>query len=205
MTAKNPVIEKARVEALADELRRGKEYKEDVGTIARDIQFGEAPGEGEMHLTSTAELIPLYNRATGECSLVVADQIKQKVSTRFPADHPTHAGQLVYTDAEMEPLNPGQLTCVLHPTHEQRTHFDALGFAGIICAKANIVTDFEVEQHLKLKHKTVWQTNERAITREREDRQMELMRQQTEAMQAVAASNATATPKRVTKEETANA
>ena len=183
-TATDRAIATARVEALADSLRRGKEYTEDLGPIARDIQFSDV-GEGEMKLVSTAVGIPLWNRATGEQSYVLTDQLKLRLSQRFPRSHPTHGGQLVYTEKAMEPASRGILTCLFHADNDGRKQFGAR-FQTLFCTKSNLPTESDVDDHVRLKHPSAWKAREKSKERAREDRQMALMQAQVIAMEAMA-------------------
>lgn len=64
----------------------------------------------------------------------------------------------------------GTLKCMLHPDNPQRREYDGIGFKT--CPKANLMTPFDVENHMKARHKKEWATleAERMRTEKAEER-----------------------------------
>ena len=88
----------------------------------------------------------------------------------------------------MEPKTRGTLMCPLHKDHPDRTQVNALGFAAINCRgnKSNLMTQLDVENHVKHTHKKFHERMERARIEDLAERQMALMEQQTAAMERMA-------------------
>lgn len=138
-------------------------------------------------LTSSSEDVPVYNRYDGTSSNIPSDQLRQRLTVRFDAGHPK-AGELVWTTKAPEsPPKLGTMKCPLHSESDEREYMDGLNFIGILCLKATMKTQFDVNQHFKGKHKSIHAAVEQDKDRQMKEQQMDLMRQQTAAMQAVAA------------------
>jgi len=59
------------------------------------------------------------------------------------------------------------LKCLLHPDNETRKHYDALGFG--VCKKSNLVSEFQVDQHMQKKHKAEYKTIQAEIAKKEKD------------------------------------
>lgn len=150
-------------------------------------------------VTSTASEVPMWNRETGEQSMVIFDAVRARANQRFPLDHPNKkfAGQKVYTIHEpgckcgLDSCEPaprpvrGKLACPLSPLHDDRGEVEGLGFGHIICPKpAYFATEEDVNLHVEKSHPRFHRIRERA--RERAER--EEQRKQNETLQAALAT-----------------
>lgn len=139
-------------------------------------------------LQSSAESMTIYSRYDGEPSVITTDQAGQRLRVRFDGTHPW-AGQLVWTTKAPEhPPRPGIFVCPLHPEGEERAYLDELHFTGIVCPKSNMKTEMDRQDHFRGKHKKIHAAVEADKARQLEVQRMELMREQTAAMQAMAAA-----------------
>ena len=173
-------------DSRADAAQAEVKAAEIIGNLSEEPRLGE----GQLQEFSTSHLVPLYNRYDGLVSHIPSDQLRQRLGQRFAREHPW-AGQLVYTQEKMEPVRGSGYLCVLHPDSARRAEFDALGFKGVLCRKATLPTEREVELHLQAKHRGAFKAREKADGREQREQQMDLLRQQTALMEAqVAAANA---------------
>ncbi len=137
-------------------------------------------------LVSSAEMMIVYNRYDGVSSQITTDQASQRLRVRFDRTHPW-AGQLVWTTKAPE-NGPavGSLLCPLHPESEERAYLDSLNFRGATCRKATLPTEYDRERHFE-KHKRVHAAVEADKVKQMQDRQMELLQEQTAAMREMAA------------------
>jgi len=137
-------------------------------------------------VVSSAELITIYNRCDGVSSKVTTDQLRQRLGVRFDPTHPW-AGQLVWTTKPPDPApRPGILRCPLHPESEERAYLDSLNLSNATCRKSNMRTEEDRNDHLEHKHNKVFRAMERDKERRMRERQMELMGEQTAAIQMMA-------------------
>lgn len=143
-------------------------------------EVAEALEGGSMTVTKTqADKLTIYSNQDGTPSTVLVYMLSKKLQQKLPDGRPAFS------------LNPvprvmGEMLCPLHERHPERAHYDAIGLAGKVCKKSNITTVFEVEMHMKRKHKQEWQTIERDRERREREEQMNFMRVQAEAMQRLA-------------------
>lgn len=147
--------------------------------MLRDAKSASEPGAGigEVHHTETAELpltmithsvssagyVDVWDNKTGEHSVVNRNMLPKQLQKKR-AD-----GSLIFTiyKPAIEPLQ-GTHKCLLHPESANRDRSDALGLAT--CKKHNLRNPFEVERHMRSRHKIEWETLERErVTRERDE------------------------------------
>lgn len=140
---------------------------------------GSESATGGMQLTSTAAPVYVYNRYNGEKVTVNYDQLGARLKVRFDATHPWH-GQRVYTRTFIEPKTKGTLLCPLNPDHPEREHWDEYGLAP--CRKHNLISAYQVDRHIKVKHPMLHEIREREKTEAKELRQEEFFRGQSEAI-----------------------
>jgi len=193
-------FEQAVIEVAAEDLKSKVPTLETVEEFSQEVASAiqQTKGEGQLGLSSTANELTLWNRETGEPSQVLSDQLRLRLRQRFPAGHPLQ-GERVYTHEKMEPLRRGHELCLLHKDHPQRAEMDEVGFRNKFCRKANLISEYEVQQHLQRKHKKAWEAKREHKQEAERREQMDLMRQQTEALLAVqqqqnAPSGVTSTP-----------
>ena len=120
-------------------------------------------------IESTAAMMTVYNRWDGVPSRITTDQAGQRLRVRFEPLH-VMAGQLVWTTKPPESAPAvGTLLCPLHQDSEERKYLDGL--------------------HFEHGHGAIYKAVEKDKANQLQLRQMELMQQQTAAMQAMAGRN----------------
>ena len=177
-------IDDANLDAEMQELLRNKpSYSEAVPGTNADLESGRSRA-----VVSTAAEIPMWNRETGEQSIVIFDALRARMRQRFSADHPNPAfrNQRVYTlhahgcscgQPGCEPAPAvvrGNLACPLSLAHPDRSEVEEMGLGSNICAKpAYFMSEMDVDLHVEKSHPRFWQRRERArVERERrEDRE----------------------------------
>ena len=100
-------------------------------------------------------------------------------------------GTPVWTDVDpgVRP-EAGNVLCLLHPDHPDRAKYTAMGLG--VCHNSHIWNEeYELELHMKAKHRKEWATIERAREKEREARRDE---QQERMIEALARSNQPSPP-----------
>ena len=144
-------------------------------------------------IESTAAMMTVYNRWDGVPSRITTDQAGQRLRVRFEPLH-VMAGQLVWTTKPPESAPAvGTLLCPLHIDSEERKYLDGLHFEGKTCAKSTLKTLYDRDMHFEHGHGAIYKAVEKDKANQLQLRQMELMQQQTAAMQAMAGQNGGAT------------
>ena len=186
MSDKDQVIDAAFKDAEialeVEEFRKGGPHQENVKIEMDDTTVTES-----NLLTSSAKGRPLWNRETGDMSMVLTDQAGLRLGQLFPMDHPTpeFRGQRVYTRTPMELVNPGKMLCRLHRDHPGRKVLDQW-FKGQHCPKSNMLTQLDVDDHFEHKHKGEFKVVQDNEEREHKAAMLEMQRLQMESMQALA-------------------
>lgn len=135
---------------------------------------------------STAAMMIVYNRYDGVPSQITTDQAGQRLRVRFEPLHPM-AGQLVWTTKPPDtPPSVGTLLCPLHPGSEEREYLDGLHFEGKTCAKSTLKTRYDRDMHFEKGHRAIFAAVEKDKDRQLQVQQMDLMKQQTAAMERMA-------------------
>ncbi len=186
--------------AVVAKIEEDAHVEEELARAKNEQGVGDAPSLDELQkilkgtgntlggLQSSAEDMIVYNRYDGEPSTITTDQAGQRLRVRFDDSHPW-AGKLVWTTKAPEsPPRPGVLLCPLHPESQERAYMDELRFTGILCRKSNMKTEMDVQDHFQGKHKKIYKAVEADKERQIKLQQMELMREQTNAMKAMAAA-----------------
>ena len=203
-------IMEAEIEVTVDNIRRqGVEVTEDISANLRSqlAEYGLSDPEQTVKgtITTTAAPLKLWHRETGEPSSATTDSIGSMLKRRFSPDHPTMAGQRVWTTVELKPVVEGHYKCPLHPASEDRALMTSLGLGHIVCKAGSLRTTLDVDLHLKFKHRRSYDVLQKHREDERHKEQMDMMRMQTEAFQRMAAIGGTAqeasSPKRQMSEE----
>jgi hypothetical protein len=70
---------------------------------------------------------------------------------------------------DIEPTR-GTLKCLLHKDNSERWQYDEWGFA--VCNKSNLVSEFQVNRHVQIRHRMEWQTiyEDRQVKEKEEER-----------------------------------
>ena len=151
-------------EGLIEELIRDAEVAEEPGAMAREkVVFAgdeDAPVPMVLSNLESAGYAIIYEITTGQSS--VANKNMLPALLRVKNDD----GTLRFTTRK-PPYEPkrGTFKCMLHVSNPNRAHYDEIGLP--VCPKANIINQYQVDQHMKKRHSQSWA----AIERERLDRE----------------------------------
>lgn len=142
----------AEIEALT---RNHPQFTEALPGVNSDLESGSARA-----LVSTASEIPVWNRETGERSIIIFDSLNARLRQRFPDDHPNakFRGTRVYTllEGEAPKAKRGKLACPLS-IHGDRQDAEELGYGALICPKpAYFKNQLDVDLHTEKSHRRFW-------------------------------------------------
>jgi hypothetical protein len=67
------------------------------------------------------------------------------------------------------PIEPavGTYKCLLHEDQPEREHYDAMGLAR--CKKSNLISEYQVNRHMSVRHHTEWETIQQEQDRAEKD------------------------------------
>lgn len=155
-----------------------------------------APGVGAKALKghTTEVWVHLYNLKDGTVSTVTTEAAQKKIKQRGPDGSmvwslrpPAHF-QYERDKVTGRPVKVNETVwkCRLHPTADDREWLDRIGLMGRECMKANIPSQFALEQHMTMKHKAEWKVIQREEEAKTEREARDVARMQAEAMLALA-------------------
>jgi len=111
--------------------------------------------EGQLHTMRSAGHTYLWKRDDRERSVFNDNALTAKLAERFPADHPTMAGQFAWTSVEpSEPAARGTTMCWLHPGRPERARYDAMGYP--VCESAHFINEYDAGLHTEHKHRATF-------------------------------------------------
>jgi len=117
-----------------------------------------------------AGYIYVWDTVTHEPSIINRNMLKSQLKkTR-------EDGSKVFTIYEpKEQPRRGAIKCLLHPDDLNRQHYDEIGFT--VCHKRNLVSTYQLEQHMKHCHKAEWAgiEKERLAKEKEEEREFQRM------------------------------
>tara|TARA_R100000808_G_scaffold11517_1_gene29498 strand:+ start:2863 stop:3549 length:687 start_codon:yes stop_codon:yes gene_type:complete len=118
----------------------------------------------DMQIASleSAGYVYVYDTLNGERSVVNRNMLESQLQ-KLRED-----GTRYFTTVkpDVEPMR-GTLKCLLHPDDPERGQYDIWGFPT--CNKSNLVSEFQVNRHVQIRHRMEWQT----IYEERERKEKE--------------------------------
>ena len=122
------------------------------------------PIDVQIASLESAGYVYVYDTADGERSVVNRNMLEAQLSKLRPD------GTRFFTTVKpaFEPVR-GTLKCLLHKDDPDRGQYDIWGFAT--CNKSNLVSEFQVNRHVQVRHRMEWQTIE--AERERAEREEE--------------------------------
>lgn len=137
-------------------------------------------------ISDPVDSVTLYHRETGEPRTFPRYMLAKTARKRLPS------GEFLLSDKqEVEPF-VGQVICRLHPSHPRRGEWDQIGLRGRECPAAHLASDFDMEEHMRRKHRRETAVIEQYERRLREDEAaeraretQELLRQQATAAMAL--------------------
>ena len=107
----------------------------------------------------------VYDNITGDRSVINRNMLEQQLSKLRPD------GTRYFTTVKPT-VTPkrGELKCLLHKDDPERWQYDEWGFA--VCNKSNLVSEFQVNRHVQIRHRMEWQTiyEERQVKEKEEER-----------------------------------
>lgn len=124
----------------------------------------------------------IYDTKTGDQSKINRNMLAIQMTKR----HPDGSRAFTLTPPNIQPVR-GNLLCKLHPDAPDRQEYDRIGFKT--CPKSNLMTEFDVEQHMRARHKREWASIEAARTRREKEQDRSLQHKTMAALAAVAKAN----------------
>ena len=111
-------------------------------------------GDGIPRVVSSVEsagYVTLYRNDNGAIALVNRNMLPQTLKKKFGSNHEL-AGRLVFSPTPLvKPAPPGSIVCLLHKDSPRRAEFNLVGLPS--CMKSGFVTQWQMEGHMKTKHK----------------------------------------------------
>ena len=152
----------------------------------------EAPVPIVASSLASAGYVPVWDTQTGEPSVVNRNLLGFQLR-KLRGD-----GTRAFTRIKpnRDPVR-GTLKCMLHPDSPDRSRYAAIGFKS--CPKANLMTPFDVENHMKARHRKEWSTLESERLRTEREEERAFQRQMMAALGAAATPKAAEAPKPAVK------
>lgn len=133
----------------------------------------------------------VYDRETGEQKVVNNNMLRQQLRKmrRLRDGSLTEVFTTIKPPPDKQPVR-GVIKCLLHAGHNDRALWAKYGFAP--CYKENLLTEFDLEQHMRIRHGREWE----AIQRDRENLEKAEIRAERRALLDLAAANRAPAPSR---------
>jgi hypothetical protein len=109
------------------------------------------PIDVQVASLESAGYVYVYDTETGSRSVVNRNMLETQLSKLRPD------GTRFFTTVKpaFEPVK-GTLKCLLHKDDPDRGQYDSWGFPT--CNKSNLVSEFQVNRHVQIRHRMEWQT-----------------------------------------------
>ena len=130
------------------------------------------PIDVQVASLESAGYVYVYDTETAERSITNRNMLETQLSKLRPD------GTRFFTTVKpaFEPKR-GTLKCLLHKDDPDRGQYDSWGFS--VCNKSNLVSEFQVNRHVQVRHRMEWQTiyddRERKEKEEERDFQRQLL------------------------------
>lgn len=192
MTTYDPTVqqavEQAKLDAeMAQLMQNRPQYTQAVPGTNSQIESGNTRA-----VISSAAEIPMWNRETGEQSVVIFDALRARMRQKFATDHPNprYANSRVYTlhphgcecgEPSCEPapaVTRGDMSCPLSIHNGDRAEAESLGYGDVFCRKpAYFKSSLAVERHVEKSHPEYFRNRKRAEEdrEKRADRELQRM------------------------------
>ena len=148
-------VEEDRSAIIAEMILRAEQAMEPGSMNAMQVIHNTEEGEGAPDLPmivnslQSAGYVYIYDTQTGERSVTNRNMLPSQL--RKTRDD----GSLVFTTIRPKKVaKRGSFPCYLHTSSPRRALFDTLGLAT--CRKATLTSDYEVQNHMKARHKREW-------------------------------------------------
>ena len=180
MTTDN-VIAEAAANAIAESVTSGSLDKVIVNNDEYSMQYSGSTNDGQ----DADELVSVWSLLDGTESRVLKHKLSEVLRKR------TRTGQQVFWIPGMPGKPPqvdlgSELLCLLHPDNDERAWLNDIGLVAQTCRKANLRSDFDLQNHMLHRHQQEWSLIETAREQEARQAQDELVRLQIEAMTGAA-------------------
>ena len=164
---------------LQGDVDRAPEPGDVVGTIVNTGNSEETPFPAVISETTSAGYVTLYNRVTGDPSVININNLPAKLKQRYNELDQPHYGELVFTlrDPGFRPPQ-GAVLCWLHADHPRRKEFDAYGFA--VCPAGHLQSEYQRDRHAEKRHATEFANIKDMIQREKDSTRDEIEAQDRE-------------------------
>lgn len=122
----------------------------------------------------------VYSMIDGTPSTVLKHKLAEVLRKRAP-----NGGPAFWVPGM--PGNPpepivGTIMCLLHADHEDREWLNSIGLSAQLCRKANLRSEFDLQNHMLHRHQQEFSLIETARERETQEEQREWTRMQMDAM-----------------------
>jgi len=155
------------------------------GFIASRGDDPDAPFPSVVSSIESAGYITIYNRLTGDPSIVSANPpyLAALLRKRYPENDP-NAGSIVFTihDPGIRPKQ-GQFKCPLHIDDPRRQQWDVLGLP--VCPAGNLASAYHRDRHLSKKHSDEAGVIADIDARKREDEEREAKKEDRELQREI--------------------
>ena len=109
------------------------------------------PIDVQVASLESAGYVYVYDTENGERSVVNRNMLESQLQKMRPDD----TRYFTTVKPNIEPKR-GTLKCLLHSDDPDRGQYDIWGFAT--CNKSNLVSEFQVNRHVQVRHRMEWQT-----------------------------------------------
>ena len=179
MTTDN-VIAEAAANAIAESAIDGTLDKVIVNNDEYSMEYMGSTNDGQ----NADDLVTVWSLLDGSQSRVLKHKLAEVMRKR------TLTGAQVFWMPGMPGKPPqaenGSLLCMLHADHTEREWMDTIGLVAQTCRKANLRSEFDLQNHMLHRHQQEWSLIETAREQEARQAQDELVRLQIEAMTGAA-------------------
>lgn len=140
--------------ALIEEMLQQAQPAPEPGDFLKERVIHQGDGETPMPIVAdsvtSAGHAYVYDTLTGDRSEVNRNMLVLQLRKKRPD------GSTAFSTRPPKGVIPvaGSLKCYLHPDGPERQRYAQMGFKA--CPKANLVTEFDVESHMKARHKREW-------------------------------------------------
>lgn len=135
----------------------------EAGRVGDKLEGDDEALPSVIHTIKSAGWSIIYDTETAEPSMVNNNWLTKKLGQKRPNGKPYFT-----TIKPSSPPKRGTHKCLLHPEHPNRDEWDRMGLP--VCHSGNLISPYEVTQHMKKKHSKAWEAIEHErIERERKE------------------------------------
>ncbi len=159
------------VKDLIEDGKLDSTLMEEIENAQRAPEPGDIPIKKKRALgdnVSSAGYVYIYDNKTGQQSITNRNMLPAQLKKK------REDGTRVFTVKDPNiPQRQGIIKCLLHKGDPNRKHYDEMGFA--VCPMEHIPSPYQLELHMKKRHKHEYMAieRERQIARETEEREFQ--------------------------------